>query len=116
MTRLDGSAFWNDVYVGPILDDAGRPTHCITVLSDVSERVRHQNQLKKLALEDPLTGLPNRLALGERLKHAVEEARSRHETLGIIFLYLDGFKEVNDKLGHAAGRCCAKCRDSFSSA
>jgi diguanylate cyclase (GGDEF)-like protein/PAS domain S-box-containing protein len=103
MSRSDGSAFWSDTYVGPILDDQGRATHCITVLSDVSERVRHQDQLKRQALEDPLTGLPNRLALGELFDQAVQVANFRGDTLAFMFLDLDNFKEVNDSLGHAAG-------------
>jgi diguanylate cyclase (GGDEF)-like protein/PAS domain S-box-containing protein len=103
ITRRDGSIFWSDTYVGPILDESGSPTHSITVLSDVSERVRYQDQLKQQASEDSLTGLPNRLALGHRLGDAVELAKQRGETLGLIFLDLDNFKDVNDSLGHAAG-------------
>ncbi|KND57975.1 diguanylate cyclase/phosphodiesterase (GGDEF & EAL domain) with PAS/PAC sensor(s) [Candidatus Burkholderia verschuerenii] len=103
ITCHDGSTFWSDTYVGPILDETGRPTHCITVLGDVSERVRYQDQLKQQASEDSLTGLPNRLALGQCLSQAVDLARRRGDTLGLIFLDLDNFKEVNDSLGHAAG-------------
>ncbi len=103
MSRSNGSTFWSDTYVGPILDDHGRVTHSITVLSDVTERVRHQEQLKRQVLEDPLTGLPNRLALGELFDHAVRIARRNGDRLGFIFLDLDNFKDVNDSLGHAAG-------------
>jgi diguanylate cyclase (GGDEF)-like protein len=74
-----------------------------TQLARVFERVRGQDELARQALHDPLTGLPNRALFHDRLAQAVADAARRDEHLAVTLLDLDGFKEVNDNLGHAAG-------------
>lgn len=59
--------------------------------------------MSDMARHDPLTGLPNRLALDDYLAHAVNKAKQNHSTLSFLYLDLDGFKKVNDSLGHGAG-------------
>jgi len=73
-------------------------------VSDVTEARRAEDELRRLALHDPLTGLPNRQLVHDRLQMASARVR-RHATgtVGVLFLDLDGFKTVNDTLGHAAG-------------
>ena len=71
-----------------------------TTISLLNARARH---MEELALTDPLTGLYNRRFLHAHLPGALERARSTGQALALIFLDLDGFKEVNDVLGHAAG-------------
>jgi diguanylate cyclase (GGDEF)-like protein/PAS domain S-box-containing protein len=70
---------------------------------DVSERVALESRLRHLAFHDPLTGLPNRTLLEERLEHALTAAPRRQTGLAVAFLDIDDFKLVNDSLGHAAG-------------
>ena len=72
-------------------------------LARVVERVRGQDELARQALYDPLTGLPNRALFHDRLALAVADAARQGEQLALTMLDLDGFKEVNDNLGHAAG-------------
>jgi diguanylate cyclase (GGDEF)-like protein/PAS domain S-box-containing protein len=67
---------------------------------DITERARYQEQLTQQAFQDPLTGLPNRARLFERLDLALAQ---RGSSVGLLFLDLDGFKQVNDTLGHDAG-------------
>jgi diguanylate cyclase (GGDEF)-like protein len=63
----------------------------------------HSHKLESLALQDPLTGLPNRRLLMDRLSLAIARARRYKRTMALMFLDLDGFKQVNDTLGHDAG-------------
>ncbi len=70
---------------------------------DVTERKRLEERLRHDALHDPLTGLGNRLLFHERLTHAVERAGRNPDTVGVLMIDLDGFKAVNDTLGHGAG-------------
>ncbi|MCM8739348.1 EAL domain-containing protein [Azospirillum sp. A1-3] len=75
----------------------------IDFLSDLSLVRVHQERLSRMAYYDALTGLPNRLLLTERLQQEVERARNIGKLLAIAYLDLDGFKPVNDTLGHDAG-------------
>jgi diguanylate cyclase (GGDEF)-like protein/PAS domain S-box-containing protein len=77
----------------------------VAVLSgqDITERVRAETELRKLAFIDPLTGLPNRAQLESRLRAAVTRARRRGGAVALLLVDLDNFKLVNDSLGHTAG-------------
>lgn len=76
-------------------------TLCMT--RDISERKIYQGQLHKLAYSDPLTSLPNRTLYWDRLTLALQDAVRNDENLGVMFIDLDCFKEVNDTLGHDTG-------------
>ena len=73
-------------------------------LKTTTEALRVANeQLRMLAMHDPLTGLPNRNSLNERLSDALTRAARSHDPVALLFIDLDGFKRVNDEFGHAAG-------------
>ena len=99
------------LYAVTPLELGGRRLALLSLL-DVTERKEAEQQLRELQQElhsmafyDSLTGLPNRMLFNDRLQqHIAEQRRSRQtEAIGILFLDLDGFKAVNDSLGHAAG-------------
>jgi diguanylate cyclase (GGDEF)-like protein len=70
---------------------------------DISERKAFEAQLEHQAFHDPVTQLPNRALLNERVRHALARARRENTTLAVIFLDIDDFKTINDSLGHVAG-------------
>ncbi|WP_322032460.1 EAL domain-containing protein [Paraburkholderia sp. J76] len=101
--RKDGVLFWNQLLIAPVPDLDGRITHHIGIINDVTELIRYQEQLEYQANYDSLTLLPNRNLLRDRLQHALLAAQ-RHDTgVAVVFIDLDGFKNVNDSLGHSVG-------------
>lgn len=76
---------------------------CLCILSDITEHVRHEQRLERLANRDPLTGLPNRNLLNVHLEGILAHARKHGETVEIIYIDLDRFKPINDQAGHDIG-------------
>ncbi len=101
--RRDGEIYPTWQSISAVRDGAGRVTHYVSVMADVSELERTRAELAHLAQHDPLTDLPNRLLFQDRLEHALERARREQGMLAVLFLDLDRFKDINDSLGHAAG-------------
>ncbi len=75
---------------------------------DVTELKLKEEEARHRAYHDLLTGLPNRRLLGVRLNHALKTAESRHQRTAVLFIDLDGFKDVNDSLGHGVGDALLK--------
>ncbi len=96
-----GSPVWVSLTVSPIYNSQGILSYLIAQMEDISERKESEERLTRQALHDSLTGLPNRLLFADRVRMAT--ARRTSQGFAIIYLDLDGFKLVNDTLGHAAG-------------
>lgn len=75
----------------------------LMIMSDISEQKEAENELRQMANFDSLTKLPNRTLLLDRIKHAIDHAARHRSTIGLFFIDLDKFKQVNDSLGHKAG-------------
>ncbi|MFL6640086.1 MAG: EAL domain-containing protein [Paraburkholderia graminis] len=101
--RKDGALFWNQLFIAPVPDAEGIITHHIGVINDVTDLMRYQEQLEYQANYDSLTRLPNRNLLRDRLQHALIVAQRQHKGVAVVFMDLDGFKNVNDSLGHSVG-------------
>lgn len=101
--RKDGTPFWNELYLAPVPDENGEITHFIGIQNDISEKRNAENKLAYNASHDVLTGLPNRSLLEDRLRQACQLAQRYSHQLAVLYIDLDGFKPVNDTLGHQVG-------------
>jgi diguanylate cyclase (GGDEF)-like protein/PAS domain S-box-containing protein len=97
-----GEPYWVDLDVSPVWDDTRRLTHWVAVGRDITERKRDEEKIQYLAFYDPLTQLPNRQMLLDRLNEAVGPNGHAHEG-ALMFIDLDNFKVLNDTLGHQKG-------------
>ena len=102
LRRADDSACQAEITVSNLLDDDAVRGLVLTS-RDIGERVALEAQLRRQALHDPLTGLGNRALFRDRLEHAMARTQRHPELLAVVMIDLDGFKQVNDSLGHGAG-------------
>jgi diguanylate cyclase (GGDEF)-like protein/PAS domain S-box-containing protein len=103
LRRADGESIWVHQSQELIHRTTGEPQFVVLTMVDVTDRRRAEEDLVRRAFTDPLTGLPNRRALTERLQHALAASRRRGTAVGLLHLDLDRFTAVNDSLGHEGG-------------
>ncbi|MEV6793540.1 EAL domain-containing protein [Streptomyces sp. NPDC051320] len=99
--RNDGTVLWTNLTVSLLRDAEGRPQYQLALMEDTTERRLLNLRLRYEATHDALTGLPNRTLFFERLDKAL--AAKNGTRFGLCYLDLDGFKAINDSLGHSAG-------------
>lgn len=100
---VDGQIKWVRERAEVNRDPDGELLRINGTVQDITADKQHQQQLEWLAHHDPLTHLPNRLLLGDRMRVAFAQADLARKLLAVCYLDLDGFKAVNDRLGHDAG-------------
>ncbi len=103
VTRRDGAQIALDVACALLQDAGDRSEGYLTVAADISERKRLEAELRRQASTDLLTGLPNRQLFEDRLRLAMGRACRSGSAVAVLLVDLDGFKEVNDRYGHALG-------------
>jgi diguanylate cyclase (GGDEF)-like protein/PAS domain S-box-containing protein len=103
LKKKDGSLVPTEVNVTIVVDRDGNPLYIQSITRDITERKQAEERLKHLSTHDRLTSLPNRSLLYNRLERSIARGERYNRKLAVLFLDLDGFKAVNDTLGHAAG-------------
>jgi len=103
LVSRDGTETEIEDSASPIYTAEGIVAGAVIVFRDVSTALETSRKMSRLAQHDALTGLPNRLLLDDRLTEAIAMSRRHGKPLAVLFLDVDGFKAVNDALGHAAG-------------
>lgn len=101
--RKDGTVFPDWLAITAVRDSQGQVTHYVAVHSDITLRKRSDEEIRKLAFYDPLTGLPNRRLLLDRLEQARATLARHGQICAVLFMDLDHFKQLNDSHGHALG-------------
>jgi diguanylate cyclase (GGDEF)-like protein/PAS domain S-box-containing protein len=102
--KPDGTLTWISINSQPIFKQgASKPYRAVATMHDITESKTAQEHIERLAHFDQLTGLPNRTLLNDRFRYALSMAQRRNESLAIMFLDLDHFKDINDALGHNIG-------------
>jgi diguanylate cyclase (GGDEF)-like protein/PAS domain S-box-containing protein len=103
LIRRDGSESSVEDSAAPIHDRYGSITGAVIVFHDVTESRAMTEEMSHLAHHDILTDLPNRLLLEDRINQAIAAAHRKNTKVAVMFIDLDGFKDVNDSMGHAVG-------------
>jgi len=103
IVRPDGSIRWVHDRAFPVDDAEGNVYRIAGIAEDITDRKRAEERLMQMAHYDLLTSLPNRVLFYDRLKQALAQAKRNQWTMGVLFIDLDRFKNVNDTLGHTVG-------------
>lgn len=101
--RKDGEEFPLWLTISAIYDENGKINQLVSVFNDITELKEKEDQIRHQAYHDPLTDLPNRLLFNDRLKLEIAHSKRYQKMIGVLFLDLDRFKNINDNLGHGAG-------------
>lgn len=103
LRRRDGRPVWGLVAVSPVHDESGGRDGTLAMVTDITERKSAEDELRRQALHDTLTELPNRALLIDRLRQALARRRRTGMETTVLFLDVDRFKWINDSLGHRVG-------------
>lgn len=101
--RRNGEIYPEWLSISAVRSSSGKVEYYLAIFSDITLRKREERELYDLATHDALTGLANRSFFSERFQHAMARARRANHLVGLIYMDLDGFKPVNDALGHRRG-------------
>jgi diguanylate cyclase (GGDEF)-like protein len=103
VTGLKGTRRFLEIHAAPLRNASGKITMILGITRDITSQKQAEEEIRHLAFYDPLTSLPNRRLLLERLKHSIQMGLRDGKRMALMALDLDRFKTVNDSFGHGAG-------------
>ena len=101
--RKNGEVYLASLAISVVKDNLGAVSHYVALLSDITQQKDHQGQLEQLAHYDALTKLPNRTLLIDRLNQSILQCQNHDNSVAVVFMDLDCFKQVNETHGHSIG-------------
>lgn len=101
--RKDGSRIWVNLAMTALKSKGDKIAGYLGIAFDITERKKLTEYVNHLAHHDPLTGLPNRVLLDDRMRQAIQRAKRNHHKVAVLMVDIDYFKRINDSLGHTAG-------------
>ena len=101
--RKSGEIYPEMLSISALCDSDGKVLRHVAVFSDISHLKEHEAELTRVAHYDPLTGIPNRLLLADRMKQNISQTSRDQNMMAVCYLDLDGFKPINDTMGHEVG-------------
>jgi diguanylate cyclase (GGDEF)-like protein/PAS domain S-box-containing protein len=99
----NGNSYWCFCTLSPVKNDEDEILFYVIIKEDITEKKNREEKIRYMALHDILTGLPNRFLMNDRLNQAVERYNRYGEKVALLFIDLDGFKNINDLYGHSTG-------------
>lgn len=101
--KKNGKLYAQMATLSAVCDSQGNTKHFVGLFSDITAQKQQQRQLEHIAHYDALTNLPNRILLADRMLQSMRQAKRHNSKLAVVYIDLDGFKEVNDTYGHDIG-------------
>jgi diguanylate cyclase (GGDEF)-like protein/PAS domain S-box-containing protein len=102
-TGFDGQAHWLSTSISLLWSDGQEISHYVITFEDITEHKTRQDEMEKIALYDPLTGLANRVLFKSQLEKVISNVQRTHTKTALLFIDIDDFKSINDNLGHETG-------------
>ncbi len=103
MIKKDGSYIWVTSRGKALFDEDGKAVRFVGFITDITKQVQHNKELEYTAKHDLLTGLPNRFLFSEYIQDLMEKTTKNNTHMALLYIDLDGFKEINDRFGHELG-------------
>ncbi|WFP48753.1 CHASE domain-containing protein [Methylomonas sp. EFPC3] len=101
--KKNGELYVELLTISAMRNQKGEAVNYVGLFSDITQSKLHQQALEEMAHHDPLTHLPNRTLFTDRFQQAMARCKRDNSLLGVVYMDLDGFKQINDNLGHEAG-------------